>query len=134
MWCTILLAFLAERMLEMNKQKQTEIKGFLGWLESYLGAKVEDLTPKTKAAELLRARLRELFGGAQEERQEAGSRSGQTGARTPGPSSVANGPLRERETDELIDAVVYRLYGLTEEEIGLWKEKCNNNSRRANCP
>jgi hypothetical protein len=25
-----LLAFLAERMLEMNKQKQTEIKGFLG--------------------------------------------------------------------------------------------------------
>jgi len=23
-------------MLEMNKQKQTEIKGFLGWLESYL--------------------------------------------------------------------------------------------------
>ena len=34
-----LLAFLAERMLEMNKQKQQEIKGFLGWLESYLGAK-----------------------------------------------------------------------------------------------
>ena len=43
-----LLAFLAERMLEMNKQKQQEIKGFLGWLESYVGAKVEDLTPKTK--------------------------------------------------------------------------------------
>ena len=43
-----LLAFLAERMLEMNKQKQTDVKGFLGWLESYVGAKVEDLTPKTK--------------------------------------------------------------------------------------
>ena len=30
-------------------------------------------------------------------------------------------PLRERirQTDELIDAVVYRLYGLTEEEIGI---------------
>lgn len=40
-------------MLEMNKQKQREIKGFLGWLEGYLGAKVEDLAPKTKAAELL---------------------------------------------------------------------------------
>jgi hypothetical protein len=39
-----LLAHLAEKMLEMNKQTQTEIKGFLGWLESYLGAKVEDLT------------------------------------------------------------------------------------------
>jgi hypothetical protein len=42
-----LLAFLAERMLEMNKQKQQEIKGFLGWLEAYVGAKAEDLTPKT---------------------------------------------------------------------------------------
>jgi len=48
MWCTIHQAFLAERMLEMNKQKQTEVRGFLGWLESYLGAKVDDLTPKTK--------------------------------------------------------------------------------------
>jgi len=43
-----LLAYLAERMLEMNKQKQQEIRGFLGWLEGYVGAKVEDLTPKTK--------------------------------------------------------------------------------------
>jgi hypothetical protein len=44
-----LLAFLAERMLEMNKQKQQEIKGFLGWLEEVeIGAKVEDLSPKTK--------------------------------------------------------------------------------------
>jgi len=43
-----LLAFLAERMLEMNKEKQQEIWGFLGWLEGYQGAKVEDLTPKTK--------------------------------------------------------------------------------------
>jgi hypothetical protein len=33
-----LLAFLAERMLEMNKQKQQEIKGFLGWLEGEVGS------------------------------------------------------------------------------------------------
>ena len=46
-----LLAFLAKKMLEMNKQKQAEIKGFLGWLESEVGAKVEDLTPKTKIQE-----------------------------------------------------------------------------------
>lgn len=34
------------------------------------------------------------------------------------------GPLRERsrQTDELIDATVYRLYGLTEEEIGIVEE------------
>jgi hypothetical protein len=43
-----LLAFLAERMLEMNKQKQQVIRGFLSWLEGFMGAKVEDLTPKTR--------------------------------------------------------------------------------------
>ena len=34
-------------------------------------------------------------------------------------------PLRERigKTDELIDAVVYRLYGLTEEEIAIVEGK-----------
>jgi uncharacterized protein (UPF0305 family) len=35
-----LLSFLAERMLEMNKKKHQEIKGFLGWLEGFVGAKV----------------------------------------------------------------------------------------------
>ena len=36
-------------------------------------------------------------------------------------------PLRERirQTDELIDEVVYKLYGLTEEEIGIVKGKAN---------
>jgi len=43
-----LLAFLAERMLEMNKEKQQEIKGFLGWLEGEIRARIEDLLPKTK--------------------------------------------------------------------------------------
>jgi len=68
-----LLAFLAERMLEMNKQTQAEIKGFLGWLEGYLGAKAEDLTPQDQTAELLRARLRGADGGAQEERRSLSS-------------------------------------------------------------
>jgi hypothetical protein len=43
-----LLAFLAERVQEMNKQRQTEVKALLAWPESYLGAKVDDLTLKTK--------------------------------------------------------------------------------------
>jgi hypothetical protein len=36
------------------------------------------------------------------------------------------GPLRERieRTDELIDAIVYRLYALTVEEIGIVEGKC----------
>jgi len=38
------------------------------------------------------------------------------------------GPLREKieRTDRLIDAVVYRLYGLTKRRSGLWKEFMND--------
>ena len=43
-----LLAYLAEQMIAMNKEKQGEVKGFLTWLEREIGAKVEDLTNKTK--------------------------------------------------------------------------------------
>ena len=119
-----LLAFLAEKMLEMNKQKQQEIKGFLGWLEGYLGAKVEDLTPKTKLqgyydhdfdaflAVLKKNKKRLKIDPARREPAEA--------LRAEFDGSMKKLlPLRERirRTDELIDAVVYKLYGLTEEEI-----------------
>ena len=121
-----LLAFLAERMLEMNKQKQKEIKGFLGWLESYLGAKVEDLTPKTK--------LQSYYEHDYESFLAVLKKNGKKLAIDPARREPAEAlraefegslgklmPLRERirQTDELIDAVVYRLYGLTEEEIGI---------------
>ena len=39
-------------------------------------------------------------------------------------------PLRERirKTDRLIDATVYKLYGLTEEEIGIVEGNANGNA------
>ncbi|MCX6677623.1 MAG: N-6 DNA methylase [Methanothrix sp.] len=128
-----LLAFLAEKMLEMNKQKQQEIKGFLGWLESYLGAKVEDLTPKTRLqgyyehdyesflAVLKKNSKRLAVDPARREPAEA--------LRAEFEGSMGKlAPLRERirQTDELIDATVYRLYGLTEEEIAIVEGRENS--------
>jgi hypothetical protein len=121
-----LLAFLAERMLEMNKQKQQEINGFLGWLEGYVGAKVEDLTPKTK----LQSYYEHDYEGLMAVLRKNGKKLAiKPALRKPGEDIKAEfdasmgklGPLREkiRKTDELIDAVVYRLYGLTEEEIAI---------------
>jgi hypothetical protein len=43
-----LLGFLAERMIEMNNHKQTEVKGFLTWLERRIGSQVEDLSNKMR--------------------------------------------------------------------------------------
>ncbi len=46
-----LLTYLAERMIEMNKEKNAEIKGFLRWLEGEIGAPVEELMNKTALRE-----------------------------------------------------------------------------------
>lgn len=119
-----LLAFLTERMLEMNKQKLQEIKGFLSWLEGYVGAKVEDLSPKTKIlsyydhdygdflAVLKKNRNKLQIDPARREPAEALA----AGFRA---SAEKLKPLRKRieRTDGLSDQIVYRLYGLTEEEV-----------------
>ena len=62
-----LLAFLAERMLEMNKQKQQEIKGFLGWLESFIGREGRGPHAENQASELLRSRFRCFPGFSEKE-------------------------------------------------------------------
>jgi hypothetical protein len=121
-----LLAFLAERMLEMNKQKQQEIKGFLGWLESYVGAKVEDLTPKTKLQSYYEHDYESFLAVLKKNKKklviDPARREPAETLQAEFEGSVGKlGPLRERIrlTDDLIDAIVYRLYGLTEEEIGI---------------
>jgi type I restriction-modification system DNA methylase subunit len=130
-----LLAFLAERMLEMNKQKQTEIKGFLGWLEGYLGAKVEDLTPKTKLQSYYEhdyeGFLAVLKKNSKKLAIDPARREPAQALRAEFEGSMGKLlPLRERirQTDELIDATVYRLYGLTEEEIGIVEGNANENA------
>jgi type I restriction-modification system DNA methylase subunit len=121
-----LLAFLAERMLVMNKEKQKEIKGFLGWLEGYLGAKVEDLTPKTKLQSYYEhdyeSFLAVLKRNSKKLHVDPARREPAQALRAEFEGSMGKlAPLREliRQTDELIDATVCRLYGLTQEEIAI---------------
>lgn len=127
-----LLAFLAGQMLEMNKQKQAEIKGFLGWLEGEVRAKVEDLTPKTKVQEYHKLQFDELLAILKKNKRkiaiDPARREPQERLRTEFGASVGKlKPLMERiaATDGLIDQIVYKLYGLTEEEIGIVEGKAN---------
>ena len=127
-----LLAGLAEQMIAMNKQKGDEMRGFLAWLERETGARIEDLTG--------RSQLRDYLGDYQKgeaplpfddllaiQRRNKGKLKVDLGGRKFQESlkkeyeaslSVLL-PLKARltATDRLIDQVVYRLYGLTEEEI-----------------
>jgi type I restriction-modification system DNA methylase subunit len=124
-----LLAFLAEEMIRLHKEKQAEIKGFLTWLEGYLGVNIEDLKNKTKVKEYwkMEAGWEDFLNAMEQNRKAIQSAKGidvrrrdrQETIRTEFDTSVAKlRPLLERIelTDKLIDQIVYKLYRLTPEE------------------
>jgi len=127
-----LLAFLTEEMTRLHKEKQSEVKGFLSWLEAYIGVGAENLKNKTKVKEYWKGDVEwEGFLGALEQNTRAiqsakgvdvTRREPQETMHTEFQASVAKlRPLLEciELTDKLIDQVVYKLYGLTEEEIAI---------------
>ncbi|MEM4217101.1 MAG: N-6 DNA methylase [Candidatus Methanomethylicaceae archaeon] len=120
-----LLAYLAEQMIEMNKQKNQEIKGFLAWLENYLGVKIDDLKNKTKIREYHEGTIELLLEVLDQNRKaitkiNIQGREAREQIKTEFEKSIAKlKPLKDRieVTDKLIDQIVYKLYGLTDEEI-----------------
>jgi hypothetical protein len=135
------LAFLAERMIELNKQKQAEQKRFLGWLEAqlsiagkdgkdglealtgkttikgYLGdyQKGEKETPFNKIMDILHKNKGKIGANLSDPRFEARLKAAYE------KSLATLRPIKEKleKTDWLIDQVVYRLYGLTDDEIAI---------------
>ena len=125
-----LLAHLAEQMIEMNKEKNAEIKGFLRWLEGEIGAPVEELTNKTALKEyydykydfetfvkVLSKNNKKLKEGYDPTRREPKDKL----EKEYNASLNKLTPLLKRieVTDGLIDQIVYKLYGLTPEEIAI---------------
>ena len=127
-----LLAFLAGRMIELNRQKQAEMKRFIGWLEGLLKVSVNDLTGKSK--------LKNYLGNYQKSEPELTfgeledilyKNKGKLGISLSDARFMAKlrdeyeaslavlRPLKSALawTDGVIDQVVYRLYGLTEDEV-----------------
>ncbi|MBU4256313.1 MAG: hypothetical protein KKB04_03525, partial [Candidatus Thermoplasmatota archaeon] len=119
------LAFLAEQMIEMNKEKQNESKGFLDWFEGYCKVKIDELTSRTKLREYYKYGWGEIkdilvrnkkkiieFDITRREPLEKIRAEYE-------PSIKKLMPLLQKieDTDTLIDQIVYKLYGLTEEEI-----------------
>ncbi|MBU4490875.1 MAG: hypothetical protein KKD69_00225 [Euryarchaeota archaeon] len=126
-----LLAHLAERMIEMNKEKNAEIKGFLGFLKGEIGASIDDLSNKTAIQEYYSHEFQNLINMLVKNKKKL--KAGYD-PKDPDPyrhllkwytDSVGKlAPLLRRieATDGLIDAIVYRLYGLTEDEIRIVEE------------
>lgn len=139
-----ILAFLAERMIELNKEKQEKINGFLEWLAAELEVKpdkkgntgIDALTGKTKL---------KSYAGNYQKGEEVLSfdelwailrKNKNRIERNLSPSFMQEvkqaydeslstlHPIKEklRLTDNLIDQIVYRLYGLTPDEIRIVEE------------
>lgn len=127
-----LLAFLAEQMIEMNKQKQVEIKGFLGWLEREIRVKVEDLKNKTIIKEYHEHSFDDVISVLKKKENKnkitvidtSGREFGERFEKEFNKSLDTLKPLKTKiqATDELIDQIVYKLYGLTPEEIKIVDE------------
>lgn len=129
-----ILAFLAEQMIETNRAKHAEMAGFLAWLEREMGGLVNDLSGKTKLQNYLgdyqkgdsHAALGDLLTVLRKNKRkltvDPSSRTFQEALEREYTASLGKLlPLKAQLafTDRLIDQIVYRLYGLTEEEIGI---------------
>jgi len=120
-----LLAFLAEEMTLLNKENQSRIKAFLSWLEKeILKGSVEDQKNKTR----IKGFHNNTFEGLLEVLKK------NKVVPDPCPSNIRDSiavefsaavnaltPLKARikATDNLIDQIVYKLYGLTDAEIAI---------------
>ncbi len=120
-----LLVFLAERMIEMNKKKQKLAKEFLSWLEQeIIKSPIESVKNKTKIKAFHKYNFDTLLRVLKEngklpklinfgdKRQEALEKAYEN-------TMAKLQPLKDKiaATDNLIDQIVYKLYGLTEKEI-----------------
>jgi hypothetical protein len=123
-----LLAFLAERMLEMNREKHATATQFLTDLRDFHGIEARGLKPKTRLDEFWQREVPDFFAHLRANARALAA----AGVRLDTPDEeklrgrflAARDAIRPLEariafTDRLIDQVVYRLYGLTEEEIRL---------------
>jgi len=120
-----LLAFLAEEMTRLNKEKQSRIKAFLSWLEKeIIKGSIKGQRNKTRIKDFHNNTFEDLLDVLKKNKV----------VNDPCPSDVrdtiasefssavkALTPLKARikATDDLIDQIVYRLYGLSDAEIAI---------------
>lgn len=116
----------------MNKAKNEEIKGFLKWLEREIGAEIDALTNKTAIKEYYEHNFDHLLEVLKKNKNKisvdpANRKTQELFEKHFTKSMTILEPLKEKikATDDLIDEIVYKLYGLTDEDIGIVKGENN---------
>jgi hypothetical protein len=124
------LAYLAEQMIELNKAKGNETKGFVKWLEREIGAEIDTLANKTAIKEYHDNDFNHLLDVLKKNKNkisvDPSNRKTQELLEKHFQRSLSVlEPLKEKikVTDNLIDQIVYKLYRLTVEEIEIAEGK-----------
>jgi hypothetical protein len=121
-----LLAFLAQRMMAMNKEKHAAARGFLTDLKDFHGVDAHGLKPKTKLDQFWTLEVGDVFAHLKANTRLLAAQgvhlkeSDDQKIRSRFQKATAKILPLERAlafTDSLIDQIVYRLYDLTPEEI-----------------
>ncbi|MFX0198362.1 MAG: Eco57I restriction-modification methylase domain-containing protein, partial [Candidatus Hodarchaeota archaeon] len=144
-----ILTFLAEKMVEFNREKQHEIMGFLKWLETQIKV-IEDSKGNNGIEALIgKSQIKNYLGDYEKGeahltfpdfwkfldknktriRANLKSRDVYQGIKKEYEKSIsALLPLKEKlsKTDYLIDQIVYRLYGITEKDIRVIEKSISN--------
>jgi len=120
-----LVAFLAEEMTRLSKEKQSKIKHFLTWLEQeIIKGSIEDQKYKTKIRNFYEGTLEDLMDVLKKNEAIPDPCPSSTWYTISSEFSTAMntlGPLKTQIalTDKLIDQIVYKLYGLSDAEIAI---------------
>jgi len=124
------LAYLAGQMIELNKSKNEEIKGFLKWFEREIGCNIDDLIGKTVLKDYHEGDIIALLAVLKRNRPKisvdpTNRKIQETLEKHFEESMAVLVPLKNKikSTDNLIDQIVYRLYDLTSEEIEIVEGK-----------
>jgi hypothetical protein len=121
-----LLVCLAERITELNREKHTSTNQFLADLKDFHGIDAHLLTPKTKLRQFWKLESADLFAHLRANAKNLAAH--RTRVKEADEDSIRNSFERARRrlcnveaaltlTDNLIDRIVYRLYGLTNEDV-----------------
>jgi len=124
------LAYLAEQMIEMNKVKNEEIKGFLKWLEREIGTEIDNLANKTAIKEYHDHDFNHLLDVLKKNKNKLSVDPSNRKIQELLENHFKKGmsvlqPLTDKikATDNLIDQIIYKLYGLTDGEIEIVEGK-----------
>ena len=125
-----LLSYLAKQMIDMSKKQNEEVKGFLKWLEREIKTDIENLKNKTTLKEFYNYDFDKFLDVLKENQNNftlnLSEQEIHEGLEKHFDKSIKIlKPLKDKikATDNLIDKIVYRLYGLTEEEIKIVEGK-----------